>query len=158
MTQLDRIDCELVAALQKNGRLSNKELAAKAGIAASTCLMRVRRLAEAGVLRSVHAELDAKALGVGLQAVVSVRLQQHSLDLVEAFRAHALALPEVVALYHMAGANDFLVHVAVRDSDHLRDLALTAFTTRPEVAQIETSIIFEHVASHELPIYLEPED
>ncbi len=156
--QLDRTDCDMIAALQKNGRLSNKELAARVGIAPSTCVVRLRRLVEGGALRGFHAEVDAHSLGVGLQAVVAVRLQQHSKEIVESFRAHALRQPEVVALYHMAGADDFLIHVAVRDPEHLREMAMTAFTTRKEVAHLQTSLIFEHVDSHRMPTYVDADD
>lgn len=158
MRPLDRIDFAILSALQKNARISNKELAAQVGLAPSSCLERVRRLAADGVLRGSHAEVDPKALGVGLQAMIAVRLSRHSRELVEAFREHALGLPEVLALYHLAGANDFLVHVAVRDSDGLRDLALTAFTTRPEVAHLETALIFEHARGSELPCLAEPDE
>ena len=85
-----------------------------------------------------------EALGIGIQALVGVSLRQHARPLVEAFEAHALALPEVVQVFHMTGASDFLVHVAVRDTEHLRSLALAAFTERPEVARIETSLLFSH--------------
>ena len=156
LRQLDRIDREILTALQKNARLSNKELAAHLKIAQSTCLERVRRLRGDGVLRGFHAEVDAKAIGISLQAMIAVRLHRHSLDLVRAFRSHAVGLEEVLAVYHMAGKNDFLVHVAVRDSDHLRDLALSAFTARSEVAHIETALIFEHVGSRALPFYDRP--
>jgi DNA-binding Lrp family transcriptional regulator len=60
---------------------------------------------------------------------------------------------EVVDVYHVTGADDFLVHVAVRDADHLRDLAVSGFTTLPEVSHIETSLIFDHIARPELPNY-----
>lgn len=60
---LDRIDCGILAALQNDGRLSNKELAARVGLAPSSCLARVRRLREGGVLRGVHADVDPRALG-----------------------------------------------------------------------------------------------
>ena len=80
--QLDRIDREILTALQKNARLSNKELAARMKVAQSTCLERVRRLRDDGILRGFHAEVDAKAVGVGLQAMIAVRLRRHSLDLV----------------------------------------------------------------------------
>ena len=83
---LDRIDRQLVAALRKNARLSNRELAAHVGLSASSCLERVRRLESRGVLRGYHADVDPRALGVGLQAVVAVRLSQHSRALVDAFR------------------------------------------------------------------------
>jgi DNA-binding Lrp family transcriptional regulator len=142
---LDRIDRAIVAALQQNARLSNKELAARVGVAESTCHERVKRLSSAGVLRGFHAEVDAKALGVGLQALVAVRLARHTIAAVESFRRAMLALPEAIAVFHVAGANDFLVHVAVRDSDALRDLILRSFTSRPEIVHVETSLIYEHV-------------
>ena len=150
---LDRTDCDILTHLQKNARLSNKELAAAVGVAPSTCLERVRRLDADGVLRGYHAEVDPHAVGVGLQALVAIRLGQHSRPVVEAFQAHALALPEVVQVFHTTGANDFLVHVAVRDAEHLRDLALTAFTERPEVVHIETALLFAHHHAPGLPIY-----
>jgi DNA-binding Lrp family transcriptional regulator len=156
---LDRIDYEIVRLLRNNARLSNKELAAKIGLAQSSCLLRVRGLQRDGVLRGYHAEVDPKSLGVGLQAMISVRLQQHSQAIVESFRAHTLKLPEVRQLYHVAGANDFLVHVWVKDPEHLRNLAMNSFTARSEVAHLETGLIFEHAHSPDLPIFLDfPED
>lgn len=152
---LDRTDCALVRCLQNDARVSNKELAAAVGVAPSTCLERVRRLEADGVLRGYHAEVDAGAAGVGMEALVSVRLRQHARPLVEAFEAHALAQPEVVQLFHTTGADDFLVHVAVRDAAHLRELALSAFTERPEVARIETSLLFAHRRSA-MPLYAGP--
>ena len=70
-----------------------------------------------------------------------------------------LGLEEVLQVYHVAGANDFMVHVWVRDSEHLRDLLMTAFTTWKEVAHLETGLIFEHARSMKLPRYLDfPEE
>lgn len=158
MRPLDRIDFEILSALQKNARLSNKELAARVGLAPSSCLERVRRLAEEEILRGSHAEVDPEALGIGLQAMIFVQLTRHSREMVESFRQHALSVPQVVALYHVAGSNDFLVHVVAHDSHGLRELAMTAFTTRPEVARIETHLIFEHRRSPELPRLVEPEE
>lgn len=158
MEPLDRIDYEILAQLRNNARLSNKELATRIGLAPSSTLVRVRGLERAGVLAGYHADIDAKQLGVGLQAMVAVRLQKHSHTDVESFRSHALAMPEVIHLYHVAGANDFLVHVWVRDAEHLRDLAMSAFTTWAEVAHLETGLIFEHRRSVELPFYSKPAD
>ncbi len=152
-TNLDRTDCRIIEFLQADARLSNKELAARVGLAPSSCLARVQRLKSAGVLKGAHAEVDPAALGIGLQALIAVQLRQHSRAQVKAFWKHVLALPEVLALYHVAGSSDFQVHVAVRDAHHLRDLALDAFTTRPEVAHIQTSLIFEWVRKPGLPNY-----
>jgi DNA-binding Lrp family transcriptional regulator len=154
-TPFDRIDFRILAALQKDGRLSNKEIAARVGLAQSSSLARVARLESSGALRGFHAEVDPASLGIELQALIMVRLQRHSRDLVESFKDHVLALPETVALSHVSGANDYMVHVAVRDPEHLRNLLLDAFTSRTEVAHLETSLVFEHTRNWVLPNYLE---
>ena len=152
---LDRIDYEIVRLLRNNARLSNKQLAEKVGLAPSSCLVRTRQLQQSGVLTGFKAEVNPAALGVGLQAMISVRLKRHFKPDIEAFRQHALELPEVVRFYHVAGPIDFLIHVWVRDSEHLRDLAMTAITAREEVSHIETELIFEHVSCAALPAFLD---
>ena len=153
MITLDRIDYALLRLLRKNARLPNKDLAEKVGIAASTALERVRRMREDKILLGYHAEIAPEAIGVGLQAMVSVRLAKHSRALLDGFHQHLLSLPEVLACYHVAGADDFLAHVGVRDSDHLRNFTLTALTERDEVAHIETRLIFEFQRNVELPVH-----
>lgn len=150
-SNLDRIDFELIAILQKQARTTNKELAAAVGLAPSSCLARLQRLRDTGVLRGFHAEVAPDAMGVGLQALVAVKMAQHSRSKVKAFWKYLTELPEVLAVYHVTGAHDFLVHVAARHPDHLRDLALDAFTNRPEVAHIETSLLFGVARNHALP-------
>lgn len=150
---LDRIDTRILAELQQNARLSNKELAARVDLAPSTCLERVRRLIDSGVITGAHAAVDPRALGIELQAMVGVRLQLHSRDTVEAFLAEMVKLPEVLAGYYLSGATDFLLHVAARDTDHLRDFVLASLTEREEVARVETSLIFDYARDPQLPDY-----
>jgi DNA-binding Lrp family transcriptional regulator len=149
---LDRIDFAILAVVQKNGRVANNRLAQAVGVAPSTCLERVRRLAGMGVIRGYHADVDPSALGVGLEAMIAVRLRQHSRDLVDSFRAYVVGLAEVRSVFHVTGGDDFLVHVAVRDSDHLRDLALDSFTTRHEVDHIQTRLIFQYTPTWRMPV------
>jgi DNA-binding Lrp family transcriptional regulator len=151
VARLDRTDRAIVALLQEDARRSNKELAALAGIAPSTCSERLRRLEEAGVLRDYTADVDPAALGIGMRAMLAIRLRRHNASEVDTFRDRALSMPEVVAISHVTGANDFLVQVVVRDATHLRDLAVTGFTSLPEVAHIETSLMFDHVTKRALP-------
>ena len=151
MRELDRTDRLLVDLLQKNARLSNKALAAAAGIAPSTCSERVRRLEDEGVFRGYNADVDPPALGIGLRALIAIRLRRHAAEEVASFRENAMGLDEVIAISHVTGPNDFLVHVVVRDADHLRDLAVSGFTSLPEVAHIETSLVFEHIDKRGLP-------
>jgi len=150
---MDRIDNAILAALQNDGRMSNKELAAVIGLAPSSCLERVRRLQDRGVITGFHAEVDPASVGIGIQAFVSVRLAQHSRAVVDTFRDHIVSLPEVVSVYHVAGQEDFVVHVAVRDAEHLRNLTLDAFTTRAEVARLHTALVYEHISEPAWPNY-----
>ena len=149
--KLDSTDRSILAALQKDAGLSNKELARKIRLAPSSCLQRVRRLREAGVLRGLHAEVAPEALGIGLQAIVAVRLAHHLEKDVVAFRSQLRARPEVVNAYYVSGGVDFLVHVAVRDVAHLRELGVEAFTSHRLVSHVETSLIFEHERAAGLP-------
>lgn len=152
---LDRIDIAIVDALQNNARLSNKELAAAVGLAPSSCLERVRRLEADGIIRGFHMEADPRALGVRLQAMIAVQLRQHTDDVIESFRAHVLAQPEVISVYHLAGSEDFQVHVGLRDADHLREVVQRVFTARPEVGRMHTAVLFEHWRSQRLPCYVD---
>lgn len=104
------------------------------------------------MLGEVRTDVSRKAAGVALEAMVSVRLRTHERDAFASFRAYLLELEELVALYQLSGADDFMAHVAVRDAEHLRAVTMDAFAVRPEIGHIETSIIFG-VDRRRLPIY-----
>lgn len=148
---MNEIESAILSELQNNVRLSNKELAARIGLSPSSCLERVRKLYKVGAIRGAHADIDPAYLGIGLQAFVALRLRKHSRAEVLEFHDYLANLAEVTALWHVSGGHDFLVQVAVRDTDHLRDVVLDSFTARPEVEHIETSLIFKHLRKHELP-------
>jgi DNA-binding Lrp family transcriptional regulator len=139
----DRIDRAIIVELQRDSRIANKELAARVGVAPSTCLERVRRLVTRKVLRGFHAEVDLAAIGRSIQAIIAVRLTVHSRTVIDEFYGHVLELPATVSVFHVGGADDYLVHVAVQDMTQLRNLVLD-LTARREVEHVETRIIFEH--------------
>jgi len=148
---LDRTDFGLLETLQRTARITNKELAAAVGISPSTCLERVRRLQSCGALTGYHAAVDPEAFGIQVQAMVSVRLARHALVSFDKLRDELLNIPEVVSVYLLAGAQDFLVHVAAGSVNHLRDVVSENFAARDDVAHMETSLIFDHARSHSLP-------
>jgi DNA-binding Lrp family transcriptional regulator len=148
MTNLDQIDLLLVRALQENARRSNKELAALAGIAQSTCSERIRSLVGRGVLTGFHAAVDQRLLGRPLEAIIAVRLRPQSHHVVDAFRAFVLALPETLALFEVTGPNDCLLHVAAADMHDLRGFILDRLTPRPEVAEVQTSTVYQRTSKH----------
>ena len=155
---LDRIDFVILRALQNNARLSNKELAAQVGLAPSSCLQRVRHLTRTGVLQGHHADVASAALGIGLEALVAIRLVRHSRDVFRRLNAHLRSLSEVLCVYHVSGVNDLQVHVAVRDIRHLRDLVVEGFAVRPEVDHCETAVIYELHRTHQRPCYVDVDD
>jgi DNA-binding Lrp family transcriptional regulator len=142
--------------LQNDARMSNKELASRIGLAPSSCLTRVRALTASGVLTGYHAEVSPGALGIALQALVAVRLTRTSRDAFQALQAHVLTLPEALAVFHVSGIYDLLIHVAVRDITHLRDLIVDQLATRDEVDRCETSVIYAHQRKPQLPQYVLP--
>lgn len=144
MDHLDQIDFAILDALQNDARLSNKELAARVHLAPSSCLERVRRLRATGALGPARTEVSDEALGIGAQALIAVQLTQHSREVVDTFLDDVDEVAEVIATFHVSGEHDFLLHVVVADTDHLRDLLLDRFTTRPEVARVQTHILFSH--------------
>lgn len=150
---MDRIDFEILRHLQNNARISNKSLAARVNLAPSTCLERVKQLYAEGIIEGVHADVNPKAMGIDLEALYFVGLNKHSRELVENFQQEIQRMPEVRSVFLVSGQFDFLIHVAVKDTEHLRDLALDYFTVRPEVTRIETVLIFEHQRNFELPNY-----
>jgi DNA-binding Lrp family transcriptional regulator len=149
--KLDVTDRAILAALQKDAGLSNKELARKIRLAPSSCLQRVRRLRDAGTIRGLHADVAPEALGIGLQAIFAVRFTHHLEKDVVAFRQQLRTRPEVVSAFHVSGIVDLLVHVVVRDVAHLRTLGVEAFTSHKLIAHVETSLIFEHERAKGLP-------
>jgi DNA-binding Lrp family transcriptional regulator len=155
---VDRIDFAILAALQKNARLSNKELSAQIGLAPSSCLERVRALTRSGVLQGAHAEVSGAALGIGVEALVAIRLVKHSREAFRRLYAHLRSLPEVLLVFHVTGLNDLQVHVAVRDIHHLRSLIVERFAVRPEVDHCETAVIYELHRTHQWPCYAQAED
>lgn len=141
---LDRTDRALLRALTENARASGASLASTLNIAESTISLRLRRLQTSGVIRRYRVDLDPIALGATVQALIAVRLVKHARAEIEEFRRTAPGLPGVVSLFHMAGADDFLLHVLARDAAELREFVLTHLTGHPAVAHTETNLIFEH--------------
>ncbi len=122
--------------------MTNRELARRVELSQSACLERVRRLRERDVLRGAHAEVDPDAFGIGVQALVAVQLDRHTRAAVARFEARTLELPQVVALYHVTGRTDYFAHVVAQDMEHLRDFTLDAITRLPDVARVETLLLF----------------
>ena len=148
------MDVAILGLLQNNARLAVKEIAAAVGLAPSSTHERIKRLRDTGVLRGTHADVDARALGIGLEALFMIELSKHKRGTVDRFLNDVVEIPEVRFAFLVTGRHDLVVHVVVRDMQHLKHLALDHFTNRPAVTRIETSIVFDARRRWELPVLL----
>jgi len=143
--ELDDVDRRLLALLHADARTSNSALADAVGIAASTCHGRVRRLQDLGVIRGYYADIDPAAIGLSLQAMISVTLQSNARSKIRNFIQQIRRKPQVMDVYFLAGADDFIIHVAARDTDDLRAFVVENLNADADVAGTQTSLIFEHL-------------
>ncbi|WP_433302390.1 Lrp/AsnC family transcriptional regulator [Actinoplanes sp. CA-030573] len=141
---MDDVDSAIVRELQRNARQTNRDLARAVGIAPSTCLERVRLLVGRGVLTGYHAEVSLAALNRHVQAFLHVQVRPMSRDVIEGFKAYVSGLPEVLAVFVVAGGDDFLVHVAVPGVDALHSFLMDKFTGRREIVGFRSSVIYQH--------------
>jgi DNA-binding Lrp family transcriptional regulator len=147
--ELDSVDRALLSELQKDARQTNKALAAKVGIAPSTCLERVRELQARGVIRGFRADVDPAAVGRPMEAILSIQQRAAQREAVESLLDDCAARPETVRVMALTGTTDFIVHVAVRDMTHLRDLVWSIIERR-EVARVQSSLVFARVEGSEM--------
>ena len=136
----DRIDRQIMALLQGDGRMTNVDLAERVGLTAPPCLRRVRALEEAGAIRGYHADLDAARLGfpITVFALVSLRSQaEHDLA---AFEDHVSGIPEVRECHMLNGEIDFILKIVAADLKSFQEILTTHLTPAPNVASVKTSL------------------
>ena len=142
---MDAHDREILVALQQDGRQTNAHLAEQLGLSASATLERVRRLERDGQVRGYHADVAPHALGVGMQAFVAAELNAHSRGHIEDFERGIAQVEGVRTCYHITGRFDYLLHVAVRDLEHLGRLIKMDIAAIPGVAKLETLLVLTEV-------------
>ncbi len=135
--KLDRIDLSILKNLQEHGRMTNVELAQRAGISAPPCLRRVRALEEAGYIRDYHAELDAESLGFDILFFALVGLDSQSESVLVGFEEMVADWPEVRECHMVRGPCDFVLKIVARNTAHENDVT-TRLTSAPQVSTVQT--------------------
>jgi len=138
--KLDSIDRHILRDLQENGRMTNVELAQRAGISAPPCLRRVRTLEKAGLIRGYHAEINPEALGFGVTVFAMVGLSSQAETDLEIFEAMMNKLPEVRECHMLAGENDFLLKIVATDWEAYQRFLTASLTSAPNVAHVKTAL------------------
>ncbi|HEX5302087.1 MAG TPA: Lrp/AsnC family transcriptional regulator [Streptosporangiaceae bacterium] len=149
---MDEVDSAIIRELHSDARLSNRELAARIGIAASSCHVRTRALRDRGVLAGFHAEVNLAMVGLPVQALIAFQVRPLSRQVIQNFQAFALSLPQVRAVYVLAGNDDFLIHVAVPDLPALHGMLVDHFSKRREVIGFRTSVIYTYASQPQLTL------
>lgn len=138
--KLDDIDRRILRDLQENGRITNVELARRAGISAPPCLRRVRVLEESGYIRGYHADLEPKTLGFNVTVFAQVGLESQAETDLEAFEALVEEWPQVRECFMLAGEADFLLKIVAEDWDDYQRFLTTKLTTAPNVSHVKSAL------------------
>ncbi|MBB4285024.1 Lrp/AsnC family transcriptional regulator [Roseospira goensis] len=138
--KLDHVDRSILADLQADGRMTNVELAKRAGISAPPCLRRVRALEESGFIKGYHAEIDPIALGYHVTVFAHVGLNSQAESDLKAFEALVNEWPEVRECHMLAGETDFLLKIVAHDWDHYQQFLTSRLTAAPNVAHVKSAL------------------
>lgn len=145
LTQQDR---KLLMLLQADARISNQDLAERAGMSASACWRRVRALEDAGVIAGYCAIVDPDKVGLGFSAIAHVALVRHETDHVKTFISKVSSRPEVLECFSTTGEADYHLHVVCRDKDAYNDFLENFLFRLPGLANVRTNLVLKDVKVH----------
>jgi len=154
MINLDRTDRRILSELQKDGRISNLELADKIGLSPSPCSRRVKVLMESGVIGKTVTLLDAKAMGLSLTALIHISMDRHTPERFEVFERAVSTYPEVLECLLITGSEaDYILKVVVQDMESYQHFLLGKLTRVEGVTGVQSSFVMRKVVSTtELPL------
>jgi DNA-binding Lrp family transcriptional regulator len=135
--QLDDIDRRILTELQNDGRMTNVELAGRAGISPPPCLRRVRRLEESGLIRGYHADTDPQKLGWQIQFFAIIGLESQRQTVLDSFTSMIATWEEVRECHMIRGGGDFLMRFLARDAAHENEIT-EKLIAAPQVAKVQT--------------------
>jgi Lrp/AsnC family leucine-responsive transcriptional regulator len=139
--KLDKFDIGILNALQKDCRISRKKLGMQLGLSETPVQLRIQHLQEDGYIKRFTAILDAKKIGYGLIGYVQVKLVEHTEESLTSFMAEAVKLNEVKECYHMSGAYDFLMRVAIADMDEYSKILMKKLAKLPGKPHFESFFV-----------------
>ena len=141
MTKIDDINRKILQSLQRDGRISNLDLADQVGLSPSACLRRVQELERSGVIAGYRARLDRTKLGVGFVAYISVGLNAHTKESQEAFERSISRAPEVIECHNITGSVEYLLRVEAADLAAYKIFHTDVLGTLPQVNAITSYVV-----------------
>lgn len=150
---LDKTDLKIIKILQDDGRITNLQLSADVGLSPAPTLERVKKLERSGIIKSYHAEIDAGALGLGIQAFMMISLAINKNNAIAGFEKHIAGIPEITDCYHLTGAADYLLKILVSDIAAYDVLIREKLSRIEEITSMQSLIILSQVKkSNSLPL------
>lgn len=144
-TSLDRIDLELLRALQENARLTTKELAARVHLSTTPVYERVRRLERTGVIARYTAVLDAEKIGQGFIVYCTVKMAKLGHDIAHDFAEKISAIPEVTECYNISGEHDYLLRIHAPSMKYYQEFVLNVLGRLPELGSLTSSFVMAEI-------------
>ncbi len=145
MTELDATDRRILTVLQKEGRITNAELSERVNLSPSACHRRVQRLEEEGFIAGYVALLDVRRMGRPTTVFVEITLQSQADEVLDAFEKAVGRVPDVLECHLMAGSADYLLKIAVQDTEDFARIHRQWLTRLPGVAQMQSSFALRTV-------------
>ncbi len=150
---LDELDQKILAIVQRDGRITNADLAQQIHLSPPAAHARLKRLQARGIIRGFVALLDHERLGYDLMALIHVTLAQHQRERVQEFRAAIQTMPQVLECFHVTGEYDYLLKVVVRNRQELERFLVETLTPAPGVGRIHTNVVVSVIkATAALPV------
>lgn len=150
MKQIDAKDRQIIRELQRDGRLTNQDLAERVNLSPSPCLRRVRLLEEAHVITGYSADVDPRACGLAITAFIRITLARHDREAVKSFEAKVRDIPDILDCYLLTGEADYLLRVLVADLGAYEEFVRNRLHAIPGVASITTSLVYGTVKQSRL--------
>ncbi|MET7905446.1 Lrp/AsnC family transcriptional regulator [Streptomyces sp. NPDC005355] len=144
---MDSIDRQILLHLQQDGRLTNVEVAKRVGLTPPSCLRRVKRLEEAGVIAGYRAVIDPEAMGRGLEVLVDIEIYAQDRKTIEEFEATLASYDEVIELRRMYGSPHYFVRIAIADNTAYEAFVMDKLTGHPAVQRLESRLTMKTIKS-----------
>ena len=152
--KLDQIDRKILSILQLNAKITNSQLAVEVGLSPAPTLERVKKLENAGVIMTYHADLNQEMMGLGVCVFIQASLQGSSKDLLESFKKKIKDIPEVVECYHVTGASDFLLKILSKDIKTYNEFILDRLIEIKEIGNLQSMVVLSSIKNSKiLPVY-----
>jgi DNA-binding Lrp family transcriptional regulator len=138
MKKIDTIDCQILELLQKNGRITVKEMSERLGLSPTPIFERTKKLEKAGIIDHYSAIINGEKVGKKLYAFAHISLKDHSKELVDLFTNQITQLPQVMECHYTTGDTDFILKILLDDMEMYRDFVLTKLFDMSNIGKIET--------------------